>query len=689
MKRTELEKIRRNYFNSKGYKMQFWRDYNYRDLSYILYAKRAGKGDHRLYNDCIMMLDTETSKKDAAIIGQNHIVTWCISIRAFHLNIVTLWGYKPSECVECIKQIHEHLPGELSYIYIHNMSYDWVFLRKFFLREFEQPVRQLNTKSLYPIYIEFPCGVVLRDSLILAQRKLEKWAKDMDVEHQKAVGFWDYDKLRNQGDPLSDQELKYIENDTLAGVECIDATLQLLHKRIYSIPWTATGIPREEVRKRGKDKNAHEKFLKQAPEWELQKILELVYHGGYTHGNRHYYNQKITGLTSCYDFASSYPFVMLSEKYPAERFTPMGNRSISDILKDADNNAYFFKLILIGVELKDYYYPMPALQFSKAVKCINPVLDNGRILTADYIEIWLTETDLKVIAAQYKYQKHLCVNVYAAHKDYLPKWFTDYIFELFKDKTKLKGGDPVLYALRKATLNSIYGMTVQKPVKDTIAENYETGEYEVQEVNPEAEYAKYIKRFTSVLNYQIGVWVTAYAFRNLFDLGSCCRDWIYSDTDSCYGQGWDKKKLEAYNNRCKEKLLKNGYGPVQHNGRDYWLGVAEPDGDYTEFKVIGAKRYCGRSAEDGKLHITVAGVPKIGAECLDDNIDNFRTGFIFPGTRTGKKTHTHFYIDDIYIDENGNETGDSIDLSPCDYLLGGVADYSNIFKEEVKIQVYE
>ena len=689
MKRTELEKIRRNYFNSKGYTMQFWRDYNYRDLSYILYAKKAGKGDHRLYNDCIMMLDTETSKKDASIIGQNHIVTWCISIRAFHLNIVTLWGYKPSECIECIKQIHEHLPGELSYIYIHNMSYDWVFLRKFFLREFEQPVKQLNTKSLYPIYIEFPCGVVLRDSLILAQRKLEKWAKDMDVEHQKAVGFWDYDKLRNQGNPLSDQELKYIENDTLAGVECLDATLQLLNKRIYSIPWTATGIPREEVRRRGKDKNAHEKFLKQAPEWELQQILESVYHGGYTHGNRHYYNQKITGLISCYDFASSYPFCMISERYPSERFTPMGNRSITDILKDAENNAYFFKLILIGVELKDYYYPMPALQFSKAVKCVNPVLDNGRILTADYVEIWLTETDLKVIAAQYQYQKHLCVNVYAAHKDYLPKWFTDYIFELFKDKTKLKGGDPVLYALRKATLNSIYGMTVQKPVKDTIAENYDTGEYEVQEVNPEAEYAKYIKRFTSVLNYQIGVWVTAYAFRNLFDLGACCRDWIYSDTDSCYGQGWDKKKLEAYNNRCKEKLLKNGYGPVQHNGRDYWLGVAEPDGDYTEFKVIGAKRYCGRSAEDGKLHITVAGVPKIGAECLEDDIDNFRTGFIFPGTRTGKKTHTHFYIDDIYIDENGNETGDSIDLSPCDYLLGGVADYSKIFKEEVEIQVYE
>lgn len=689
MHRKQLEILRKRYFENKGYRMRFWRDYCYSDLSYILYAKKAGRGRNRTFSDCIIMLDTETSKKDPSIVGQNHVVTWSISVRAIHTNIVTLFGYKPSECIECIEKIHDHLPGDLTYIYVHNLSFDWIFLRKFFLREFGDPVKQLNTKSLYPIYIEFECGVILRDSLILAQRKLEKWAVDMDVEHKKAVGSWDYDRIRNQGDPLTDQELLYIENDTLAGVECIDKTMQLLNKRIYSIPWTATGIPRERIRYLGKNRNAHEKFYKMAPEYEVQKILERVFHGGYTHGNRHYYNDTVTGLISCYDFASSYPYVMLSEKYPAERFTVIDNCSMWDIIQDKDNNAYFFKLVMVSPELIDYYEPMPALQFSKCVKCINPVLDNGRILSADYVEIWLTETDLEVIAGQYKNAGHMCMNVYAAYKDYLPRWFTDYIYSLFKEKTELKGGDPVLYALRKATLNSIYGMTVQKPVKDVIEENYETGEYEISEVNGVEEYAKYVKRPTSVLNYQIGVWVTAYAFRNLFRLGSCCEDWIYSDTDSCYGRNWDKRKLEEYNDSCRKKLLDNGYGPVKHKGRDYWLGVAEHDGDYTEFKVIGAKRYCGRSAEDGRLHITVAGVPKSGWQCLDDDIENFRTGFIFPGSVTGKKTHTHFYVPEIYTDENGNETGDSIDLSPCDYLLGSAVDYDKIFIEEVSVQVYE
>ena len=43
------------------------------------------------------------------------------------------------------------------------------------------------------------------------------------------------------------------------------------------------------------------------------------------------------------------------------------------------------------------------------------------------------------------------------------------------------------------------------------------------------------------------------------------------------------------------------------------------------------------------------------------------------------------------IDENGNSTGDSIDLSPCDYLLDDIEhwDWQKIFEEEIEVQVYE
>ena len=208
----------------------------------------------------------------------------------------------------------------------------------------------------------------------------------------------------------------------------------------------------------------------------------------------------------------------------------------------------------------------------------------------------------------------------------------------------------------------------------------------------------------SVLNYQIGVWVTANSFYNLFQLGSCVRPdpdhtfdsmWIYSDTDSCYATGWDPEKVQVYNESCKKKLRANKYGPVLRDGREYWLGVAETEGEkdqYTEFKVMGAKRYCGRNVKDQQLHITVAGVPKkAGAKCLKDDIDNFTVDFKFKGEITGKKTHYYIIEESTGIDEHGNEYGDSIDLVPCDYLLSSCYNvrWDDLIKTEVAVKVYD
>ena len=464
------------------------------------------------------------------------------------------------------------------------------------------------------------------------------------------------------------------------------------------MPYTATGIPREEIRILGQQNNAHDWFLRQALTYLQQVIMEKVYHGGYAHANRHFIEEVIEGLIRCFDFASSYPFCMLAFKFPAERFTPVPDCQMQDLIKMEDEYAYRCKLRMYKFRLKDDRTPMPVLQYSKLVKDVNCVQDNGRVLCGLYAEIWVTEQDLAVINEQYICEKHICTEVESAAKEYLPRWLTDYIFRLFSEKCTLKGGDPVLYSLAKARLNSIYGLFVQKPVRDSIEEDYDTGEYLNAHKDLEAEYEKYVQRYTSVLPYQIGVWVTAYAFRNLHRLGKCIDyehggEWIYSDTDSIYATGWDMEKVNAYNEHCKELLRANGYGPVKIGAKEFWLGIAESkekEDAYSEFVTTGAKRYCGRSLEDGQIHITVAGVPKKGAECLKDDIRKFRTGFKFTGRKTGKKTHTYFY-NDIYTDAAGNETGDSIDLSPCDYLLDAaeVVDWEKVFEEEIEVQVYD
>lgn len=689
-------------FEKWHYTMRHFKRFNYDILKEFYYEVRPCK-DRDTYNDCIIMFDTETSKKVLGSVDKdNHVVAWTISIRAFNKNIVTLYGNRPDECVECIAKIHEYLPGEYTYFFAHNLPYDWTFLELFFFEKFGYPITQLNTKSHYPISIKFLNGVILRDSLILAQRGLEKWGEDLDVEHQKATGKWDYDIIRNQNCIFTADELEYIEHDTLCGVECIDKLRRSLNKKVYQIPYTATGIPREEVRKRGKENKARDNYKRMALSYEQYTIAEQCYHGGFTHANRHLLDQIVGSKEApvqCFDFASSYPYCLLTEKFAVERFTPYKNCTIDFILQASKNYAFMFKLVMNNVEIKSYWNPMPALQFSKCVACINPILDNGRILKADYVEIWLTELDLQVISKYYKCDSHMCINVNMAYKDYLPRWFTDYVFECFRAKTTLKGGDPVAYALAKARLNSLYGMCVQKNVKETIAEDYETGEYMVQESDPEELYNQYINQINTILPYHWGVWVTAAAFRNLFELGMCVDyenggQWIYSDTDSCYASKWNYDKIAAYNENCKKKLQANNYGCVYFNNREYWLGVAETEGDkdrYSEFKVQGAKRYCGRCLKDNMLHITVAGVPKSGYKVLDDDINNFTKGLIFPGKVTGKKTHTYIYVDEIYTDENGNLTGNSIDLSPCDYLLDMVEryDWDYLFSEEVSIQYYE
>lgn len=726
MTKAQKEESNRKFLESYyPYRMLYYTDFDYSVLQMIDSIGVNRQSMKNAYANCFIMLDTETSKaapnrvwtktyksgKTEQITDpvQNYIVAWSIAIRAFHHNITTLYGAKPSECIDCLQRIRDSINAPDLYVFVHNLNYDETFLRKFLFKAFGVPVMQLNTKPHYPISIRFGNGLILRDTLILSQRRLEKWAADLGVEHQKAVGKWDYEAIRCQGDTFTADNLQYIECDVLAGVECLNATADHLHKRVGSLPLTATGVPREQLRRRALPLNAHELYLSMVPSFDEQGNLESTYHGGFTHGNRFIIADLINrqyiesigydfDFIIALDFTSSYPFHMLACKYPMEKFCEMDDMQPDQILEASEEYAFYFEFIGKGIRLKDYRFPMPALQFSKCVKSVNAGIDNGRIIDADLVCIWLTEQDLIVIDKYYTWDTAECINVHAAHKEYLPDWFRNYVFECFENKCMLKNGDPVAYSISKSIANCLYGMCVQKPCKPDIQEDYATGNYIVnEEEDLHEKYEQHIQKKSSILPYQWGVWCTAYAFRSLFQLGECVKPadqggiWLYSDTDSCYAHAWDWHKVEYFNENRKQMLLAAGYSAVIANGKEYWLGTASIDGKYTEFKTMGSKRYAVRDAETGKLKITVAGVPKHGAVCLDDDIANFRPGLIFDGKTTGKLTHTYVYADDIFTDENGNECADYVDLTECDYLLDCVQKYdiSEYDSEEIEVQVYD
>lgn len=704
IERRRADFVRKNY----PYRMVFWSDYEFDALKNIMYRTKKGGNmkyySKSTYNDIIIGADTETSRiKSNKIPCINFVCAWTISIRAMGFNWVTLWGTMPSEFIMCLDSLLARLQGDKTYMYFHNLAYDWVFLRKFLIKQYGEPKKQLNVKPHYPINIEFNNGLVIKDSLILAQVKLEKWAEDLGAEHKKAVGYWDYDRLRTQGETFTDMELEYIEHDTLALVECLDLLMQSLKCNISSLPYTATGILRAQVREIGDLNNAKKHYERQVLSYNQYVKCHKIFQGGLCHGNRYLLNQIINAIIKCKDFTSSYPFCLLAFAYPGEGFTELpGTVDPRYILETGNDYAYMFRLDLINVELKDSFYPMPYISAAKASRemLINPILDNGRVISADAVSIYCNEIDLAIIDHVYNYRMAKCEEVEFARKKYLPRWFTDLIFDLFKEKQALKGipEKKVNYALSKSKINSAYGLCCQRNITADIVEDYITGEFTESLDDPEKSYNEYISKRGTILPYQWGTWCTSYARQNLYLLGECISrkegeisPWVYSDTDSIYSFSWNEQLVKNYNKLCEDLLKKNGYGPVTVNGKEYCLGVATSSDEdiYTEFITQGAKRYAGRSAADNELHITVAGVPKPGAKCLNDNLDNFRPGFIFKGIQTGKLTHFYLFEDQIK-EIQGNEVGDSIDLRPCDYQLDmGLVDWSKIETEEVVIQVYD
>lgn len=719
MKYSEIERRRGEKLSSRlEYQYLYYADWDYTILNHIMHRKKNGSRANITYSECYIMLDTETSKdhdieydSDGKALNQiNHICAFTCSIRAFHRNIVTLRGSKPSEVIDMLKRIRDNISADVIFIFVHNLAFDIVFLRRYLYAAFGNPKKQLNVKNHQPITIQFKNGIILRDSLILAGVSLERWANNLNVEHKKAVGSWDYDKIRDQADfdKLSDEELHYIENDTLAGVECLNALADILDDTVVSLVYTNTGIVRRNMRTIGKKNFAKKLFNDQLITFEELAILEKVFHGGFTHSNRHA-NGWIQDNVTCYDFKSSYPYCMLTCKVPRESFLHIdGNFQIDEILKD-DKHAYIFKYIMIKPRLKDPDYPMPALQFYKCEYSINAITDNGRILSADYVEIYTNEIDGLILHSLYDTDESYCCEVMAAYKDYIPDWYRNAVFDIFKEKCELEyqvkilgSADPSMYNIKKAQLNSCYGMAVTKPIKEDIMECYEddpehemlSGDYyidDISEENMRKKFEKYNSDWNNILPYVWGVYVTSYAMLHLFQLSGCINDinhhWIYSDTDSIYSNDWNADKLKIFNDKIKQSLYDAGFGPVQVKDKIYWLGVADLDAEYDHMIAQGAKRYA--TETDGKIKITVAGVPKKAASYLK-SLTQFKEGFIFPGSVSGKMTHTYIYHE-IFTDERGNECADSIDLTPADYTLSCVdhIPFEKLFTEEVYYDWYE
>lgn len=683
----------------------------------VAYDKRS----KAYYYDISCALDTETTN---LIIDDEHKYAW---IYIFQIMIgdtfITCRTFDElADVFTNIKLTYGLNEKNRIIIYVHNLPFEFQFMRTEF--RFSECLARKNRTVFKCFFDDY--GIEFRDSLILSGMSLAKTAENM-VHHstRKLVGDLDYSKIRLPCTPITDTELAYCYNDVKIICDYIDEQREI-YGGITKIPLTNTGRVRREVKKncfrKVTDPKTHKKRI---PYKDLMNRLTLgvreygyakqAFLGGYTHANARY-SKKLLADVHSIDFTSSYPTVMISEKYPMSKG--------AYIKLDMDNYAEFEtylnqseRVAVVMVELWDIetkpdipddYIPCSRLMTPKGEQIMN---NNGRVHKADYVKLIVTSVDLAQIVSCYNYTKIHIIDGYFYYVDYLPKEITESVLEFYVAKTTLKGvkGKEAEYLLKKGMLNSCYGMCVTDLVSDGEQCTYNKG-WEHIEQDIEECVEKYNSNPNRFLFYVWGIFVTAYARNNLFNgIKSIGQDYVYCDTDSIkfLNMNAHKAYIEDYNSsiikKCTECLEHWDLDPAMlapknQKGVEKQIGIWDYEGKYDHFKTNGCKRYL--TEIGGEFDLTCAGLPenKGVAELtrngtnVDDVFARFNDDFRVDAENSGKLAH--FYNDDPFeievVDYLGNRGKISCNsccvLFPVAFSVNGNEEYKLFLKYIAKLQ---
>ena len=596
--------------------------------------------------------------------------------------------------------------------YVHNLSFEFQFLRKHFKWS---KVFSMETRK--PIYAITDTGIEYRCSYMLSRYSLAKLGEQLhNYKVSKMVGDLDYDLIRHSKTLLTDTELLYCINDARVVMAYIQEQIEQ-YGDITKIPLTNTGrvrtycrnncfyddgVSRKKSNKRRRYKDIIDTLTLDT---ETYKQLKRAFQGGFTHANPFYVGNVINDVTSL-DFTSSYPTVMVSEKFPMSAPERVIISTPEEFTNNINKYCCLFDVTFTGLKPRILYDNY--ISISRCWGVLRPVVSNGRIVSADKLSTTVTEQDYKIIKMFYEWDNIKISNFCRFRRGYLPTDFVKSILTLYGNKTKLKGvsGKEVEYLNSKEMINACYGMTVTDIVRDNITY---TDEWGAESVNVDETISKYNKDRARFLYYPWGVWVTAYARANLFTgITEFKNDYLYADTDSVKVKNVDKHNeyIQKYNKYIIEKLYKavdyhgisrSMIAPETIKGVSKQLGVWDFDGHYSRFKTLGAKRYMVEYSNDarndekliGKVNITVAGlnkgatVPYLIKKYGDDVFSHFENDLKIPAENTGKLTHTYIDIE-VYgtVTDYTGVTADyrelsGVHLEPAEYCLSMSEDFIN------------
>lgn len=535
-------------------------------------------------------------------------------------------------------------------VYVHNLPYEFQFIRKHF--DWDEVFILTERKPVYATTggIEFRCSLKLAGGKALANV-----AKDLQkYKVEKAVGNLDYEQIRTPLTPLTEKELLYCENDIRVILCYIQEKIEQ-DGDITKIPLTNTGYVRNYCRKecysRWKPyRKVMESLTLEADEYSQ---LKRAFQGGFTHANAHYVG-KVLDKVGSHDFTSSYPAVMVLEKFPMAKAEYISNGiNESELMELLITRCCLFDIEIWGLMPK-LFHEHPISRY-KCPVCENAIVDNGRIVMAEHIITTITEQDFFVYTEFYTWDRIEIKNLRTYQKNYLPKNFVQSVLNLYEKKTVLKDveGEEINYMISKNMINAAYGMMVTDPIRDELM--YSDNTFYTIPKNIAEGIDKYNTNIRRFLFYPWGVWVTAYARANLFsgivEMGD---DYVYSDTDSIKSINTERHEdyYNSYNAQILDKielasqyhnLDKSLFAPYTKKGKQKIIGVWDDEGVYDKFKTLGAKRYLtmkGVQSTEPKYMITLAGSNKkktmeylVGT---GDPFGNFTDGLSIPPENSGR-----------------------------------------------------
>lgn len=302
------------------------------------------------------------------------------------------------------------------------------------------------------------------------------------------------------------------------------------------------------------------------------------------------------------------------------------------------------------------------ISISKSICTGDVITDNGRLLSADTVEVTCTNLDYEIIRRVYRFDQIAIKHIIWANSGYLPDELLKNMLKYYERKQELKGveGEELNYLKAKGRVNSYYGMMVTTPIHDEITLDgtewkREYLNYDNREIIQE-ELDKFYKNRNNFLPYQWGVFVPAWTRYHLWIDIILPNDpyIVYCDTDSAK-MIYREKCIESIN-RYNDWAIRTRRERLKQLGidKDYPdLGIFDWETEKTgavKFKTLGAKKYLVQYP-DGKFVMTVAGLKKSAVKYIT-SFDDFAPGTIFSEHVSGR-TISRFITNEVDTFDNG------------------------------------